>query len=149
MKALRHKKILELIEEEIITTQEDMVERLNALGFSVTQATVSRDIKQLKLTKISDKGIVRYASGYSEADYAGGKYERVLKDGLISMTEAQNILVLHTVSGMAMAVAAAIDELAIDEIAGCIAGDDTVFCAIVTQSSTGAVFEKLTAICRA
>ncbi len=144
MKIARHAKIIDLIGRYDIETQEELAERLNREGFRVTQATVSRDIRELKLTKISlNGGKQKYAVMQSHSAAMDEKYLRVLKDGLVSMDMAQNILVVKTVSGMAMAVAAALDSLHWPEIAGCIAGDDTIMCAIRTVDDTLLVMDKI------
>ena len=134
MKLARHDKILELISREQIETQEELAKRLQAEGFQVTQATVSRDIRQLKLTKTAgSNGRSHYIVQKEAQQELGGKYIQVLKNGFSGMDTAQNLLIIHTVSGMAMAVAAALDELKIQGIIGCIAGDNTIMCA--TKSS--------------
>ena len=144
MKLERHAKIIELIHESEIETQEELVERLNQAGFGVTQATVSRDIRELKLTKIAGtNGKSHYEITSTPKDNLSKKYSRVLKDGLVSMDMAQNILVLKTVSGMAMAVAAALDAMNWNEIVGCIAGDDTIMCAVRTVDDTILLMEKI------
>ena len=143
MKVSRHAKIIELITQHDIETQEELAEYLEDAGFKVTQATVSRDIRDLKLTKMSVDGgrqkyvILKPEEGMSE------KYIRVLQDGYASMDMAQNILVVKTVSGMAMAVAAAIDAMKWNEVVGCIAGDDTIMCAIRSAEDTAAVMENI------
>ena len=130
MKLARHDKILELISREQIETQEELAKRLQAEGFQVTQATVSRDIRQLKLTKTAgSNGRSHYIVQKEVQQELGGKYIQVLKNGFSGMDTAQNLLIIHTVSGMAMAVAAALDELKIRDIIGCIAGDNTIMCA--------------------
>ena len=130
MKLARHDKILELISSEQIETQEELARRLQAEGFQVTQATVSRDIRQLKLTKTAGaNGRSHYIVQKETQQELGGKYIQVLKNGFSGMDTAQNLLIIHTVSGMAMAVAAALDELKIRDIIGCIAGDNTIMCA--------------------
>ena len=144
MKVNRHEKIVELINKYHIETQEELVERLNQEGFRVTQATVSRDIRDLKLTKIAtENGQQKYVFHPVEQPTRGNKYVLILKEGFLSMDMAQNILVIKTVSGMAMAVAAALDEMKWDEIVGCIAGDDTIMCAIRTVDDTIHVMEKI------
>ena len=144
MKVSRHAKIIELITQYDIETQEELAEYLNNAGFKVTQATVSRDIRDLKLTKVSvGGGKQEYAMHRQEDAGMKGKYMRVLRDGYVSMDMAQNILVIKTVSGMAMAVAAAVDALKWNEVVGCIAGDDTIMCAIRTTEDTVAVMEKI------
>lgn len=142
MKVSRHAKIIELISQYDIETQEELAEYLNNAGFKVTQATVSRDIRDLKLTKVSVGGKQKYIVHRPEEGMSE-KYIRVLKDGYVSMDMAQNILVIKTVSGMAMAVAAALDAMKWNEVVGCIAGDDTIMCAIRTVEDTEAVMEKI------
>lgn len=144
MKVGRHAKIVDLIGKNDIETQEELAEYLNREGYSVTQATISRDIRELKLTKISTgDGRQKYALMHNQGSEMNEKYLRVLKDGFISMDMAQNILVVKTVSGMAMAVAAAIDAMHWSEVAGCIAGDDTIMCAIRSAEDTIRVMEKI------
>ena len=142
MKVERHSKIVELIGKYEIETQEELAEKLNQAGFNVTQATVSRDIRELKLTKMqSESGRQRYMVLESPAGTSAIKYIRILKDGFMSMDMAQNILVIKTVSGMA--VAAALDAIHFTEIVGCIAGDDTIMCAIRSVDDTIIVMEKI------
>jgi transcriptional regulator of arginine metabolism len=113
----------------------------------VTQATVSRDIRELGLTKIATKnGRQKYAMMQGHSTQMNEKYLRVLKDGFVSMDMAQNILIVKTVSGMAMAVAAAIDAMHWSEVAGCIAGDDTIMCAIRSTDDTIHVMDKISRI---
>ena len=143
MKRERHGKIIELIGRYDIETQEELAEKLNEAGFQVTQATVSRDIRELKLTKMTMGDRQRYVAVREHRRQMGEKYIGILRDGFVSMDVAQNILVIKTVSGMAMAVAAALDALHWQDIVGCIAGDDTVFCAIRTAEDTLQVMDKL------
>ena len=144
MKVSRHAKIIELIGQYDIETQEELAEYLNSAGFKVTQATVSRDIRDLKLTKVSvSGGRQKYVIHRQEEPEMNEKYIRVLRDGYVSMDKAQNILVIKTVSGMAMAVAAALDELHFHEIVGCVAGDNTIMCAVRSVEDTSAVMEKI------
>ncbi len=144
MKVSRHAKIIELINQKDIETQEELAEYLNSAGFKVTQATVSRDIRDLKLTKISiDGSKQKYVVLETKEDGMSEKYIRVLRDGYISMDMAQNILVIKTVSGMAMAVAAAVDAMKWKEVVGCIAGDDTIMCAIRSAEETVTVMDKI------
>ena len=129
MKIERHSQIIRLISQYDIETQEELAEKLNESGFQVTQATVSRDIRELKLTKISKPGGgSRYAVLQSVDQEMSRKYTDVLRTSFQSMDLAQNILVVKTVSGMAMAAAAALDEMQIPEIVGSIAGDNTLMC---------------------
>ena len=148
MKRNRQGRILELIQEENIETQEELADRLSAEGFVVTQATVSRDIRELKLGKIpSGNGKQKYAVLSHDDAHLADKYIRVLKNGFISMDNAQNILVVKTVAGMAMAVAAALDAMNFSEIVGSIAGDDTIMVAVRTLEDTYAVMDKIRAFC--
>lgn len=144
MKIARHSKIIDLINQYDIETQEELADMLQQAGFQVTQATVSRDIRELKLTKIA-KGNERskYAVVENQNQNLGDKYVRVLKDAFLTMEMAQNILVIKTVSGMAMAAGAALDDLNWSEIVGCIAGDDTIMCAIRSVDDTLMVMEKI------
>lgn len=149
MKVERHSKIVELIGKYEIETQEELAEKLNEAGFNVTQATVSRDIRELKLTKIqADGGRQRYVVLEGPKGTSAAKFIRVLQDGFMSMDMAQNILVIKTVSGMAMAVATALDNIGWKEIVGCIAGDDTIMCAIRTMEDAQTVMAELEKIVR-
>lgn len=144
VKKLRHAKILEIIQKYDMETQEELADRLRAAGLKVTQATVSRDIRELKLSKVqSMDGRQKYAFLKQEDRHLEDKFIRVLRDGFASMDMAQNILVIKTVSGMAMAVAAALDALKFLEVVGSIAGDDTIFVAVRSQEATVALMEKL------
>lgn len=147
MKSLRHNKIIELVNTYDIGTQEELVLRLNEAGFEVTQATVSRDIKELKLTKgHSVSGKQRYYSRVFGKTLLNDKYIRIFTDGYVSMDMAMNILVIKTVSGMAMAVAAAMDAMHFSEVVGTIAGDDTIMCAIRSVEETEQLMKKLSKI---
>lgn len=144
MKLERQTEILRLIHEYEIDTQEELARRLQEKGFDVTQATVSRDIREMKLTKVAgENGHLRYALLQNQAMDTAGRYVRVLKDAVTAFDVAGNILVIHTVSGMAMAAAAVIDEMNWGEIVGCIAGDNTIFCAIRSREEALHVMEKL------
>lgn len=147
MKISRQAKIIELINKFDIDTQEELADRLMQDGYNVTQATVSRDIRELKLTKVAmDDGNQKYIVLQKTEAGLSDRYSRVFREGFVSMDRAQNILVIKTISGMAMAVAAALDALEINSIVGCIAGDDTVMCAIRTNDETIKVMEKLSRI---
>ena len=143
MKMERHSKIVELIGKYEIETQEELAEYLNKEGYNVTQATVSRDIRELKLSKIqTENGGQKYAVFHPQTAF-NDKYTRILHDSFVSMDMAQNILVITTVSGMAMSVAAALDAIHFSEIVGCIAGDDTVMCAVRTVDDTIVLMDKI------
>ena len=144
MKNQRQAKILEIIAERDIETQEELAARLKEAGFPVTQATVSRDIRELKLSKVPTAGgHQKYAVLSRDDSHMGDKYIRVLRDGFSSMDNTQNILVIKTVSGMAMAVAAAVDAMKFPEVVGCIAGDDTIMLAVRTVEDTRQLMTKI------
>lgn len=144
MKSERHARIIDLISRTDIETQEELAKYLEKEGFRVTQATISRDIRELNLTKVvTAGGKQKYTLVYEEHNSLNEKYLRVLREGFLSMDMAQNILVVKTVSGMAMAVAAALDKMHWPQIAGCIAGDDTIMCAVKSVDETIHVMEKI------
>ena len=144
MKIARHKKILELIRDNEVTTQEELASLLIDSNYIVTQATVSRDIRELGLTKMSINGSTsKYVAIENNEKTINDKLLEIMRAGFVSMDYAQNILVVKTVSGMAMAVAAALDALKWDEIVGSIAGDDTIMCAIRTNDDVIKVMDKL------
>lgn len=148
MKEKRQEAILELVKKYEIETQEELVEKLNKSGFAVTQATISRDIRELKLTKIQ-RGAKQVYAALTENKYSNSnKYIDILKHSFVSMDMAQNILVIKTASGTAMALATALDSLHWDEIVGTIAGDDTVMCAIRTVDDTKKLMKRLEEIIR-
>ena len=143
MKTKRHSKIVELINAFDIETQEELAQKLEESGFVVTQATVSRDIRDLKLSKVVTANGKQKYSLMPKQDGISEKYVRILREAFVSMDMAQNILVLKTVSGMAMAVAAALDSMQMSEIVGCIAGDDTIMAAIRSVDDTVVVMERI------
>lgn len=147
MKRQRHEVVVDLINKYDIETQEELATYLKEEGFEVTQATVSRDIRELKLSKIATgNGKQKYIILKNDDSHLGDKYIRVLRDGFVSMNMAQNILVIKTVQGMAMAVAAALDAMKFPEIVGCIAGDDTIMAAIKSTDETKVVIDKINEI---
>lgn len=147
MKKVRLGKIIEIIEKYDVETQEELAAYLREAGYDVTQATVSRDIRELKLSKIpTGDGRQKYVVLKQDDTRLGDKYIRVLSDGFMSMDMAQNILVIKTVAGMAMAVAAAIDAIKFKEIVGCIAGDDTIMMAVRTVEETQNLMNKIHAM---
>jgi len=143
MKQKRQLRIIELINHNEIETQEELAEKLREEGFSVTQATVSRDIRELNLTKAPSKGGRQKYALLSAGTPSSDKFVRMLRDGLISMEPAGNLLVLKTVAGMAMAVAAAIDAMHFSEIVGSIAGDDTIMAAVHTNQDAVELKNKI------
>lgn len=136
MKYQRHMKILELVQTEAIETQEQLLDRLCANGFSVTQATVSRDIKELRLFKRLDKsGRSRYdvEAAASDSTAQSERYQGILRDGICNIDIAGHLVVIKCYAGMAQAVCAAIDTMSFDGVVGSLAGDDTIFLAIKTN----------------
>ncbi len=137
MKSMRHTAILRIISEQEIETQDDLIAKLKENGFDVTQATVSRDIKQLGLVKTTDgEGKYRYSAPHPSSSGSDSKFKNILSEAIISSESAENMVVVKTYSGMANAAAAAIDALASDRILGSIAGDDTIL--IVTKNDEAA-----------
>lgn len=133
MKENRQNKIKEIIETHSIETQDELLSQLLKNGFSTTQATISRDIREMHLTKVPDgDGKQKYAMIQNADTDVMKKYHQVLSAGVLSMDYAENMIVVRTVSGMAMAVAAALDNMELQGFLGCIAGDDTIFA--VTRS---------------
>ncbi|MCR4891662.1 MAG: arginine repressor [Lachnospiraceae bacterium] len=144
MKKKRQQMIISLIRDNDILTQDELAEKLGESGFAVTQATISRDIRELNLTKVmTESGQMKYVVAEDPVDALQDKYIRVLKECTVSVDMAQNILVIKTVSGMAMAVAAAMDALNFQEIVGSIAGDDTIFCALRSVEDTRRIMKKV------
>ena len=144
MKDKRHEKIIELINQYDIETQDELAEHLRNAGYQVTQATVSIDIRKLKLSKVPARdGKHKNALLNGVQHQMSEKYVGILREAFVSMDSAQNILVIKTVSGMAMALATALDNINWKEILGCVAGDDTVMCVIRTQEDTEAVMDEL------
>ena len=138
MKIARHAQIIKLINQYDIETQEELAKKLEESGFAVTQATISRDIRQLKLTKVpKENGGSRYAVLQNAPSEVGSRYARVLKDAYISVDLAKNILVIKTVSGMAF------DEMNWNEIVGCIGGDDTILCVARDDDAALVAAERL------
>jgi transcriptional regulator of arginine metabolism len=134
MKYSRHAKILELIEKYHIETQEELAEMLKEHGMDVTQATVSRDIKELRLIKVmSDNGSYRYASISPNESNISNKLLRVFAESFVSCDYANNLLVVKTLPGMAQAAASAVDSLKWADIVGTIAGDDTIMIVCRTE----------------
>ena len=145
MKKQRQGTILDIIRKVDVDTQEELAEMLRERGFKVTQATVSRDIRELELSKVATPdGRQKYVQMPQNSPLMEDRYIRVLRDGFVGMDVAQNLLVIRTASGMAMAVAATLDSLSLPEVVGCIAGDDTIFVAARSQEEAFALSEKLT-----
>ena len=144
MKANRQKKILEIVNRYNVETQDDLIDRLMLEGFAVTQATISRDIRELQLTKtLTGKGTYRYIAPKREDLAAGMKFNAALVDSIISVEYAQNLVVIKTYPGLAAAVAGGIDGLVIAEVLGCVAGDDTIFVATRNEQAAKSFSERI------
>ena len=144
MKRNRHDKIIEIIAQNVVETQEQLACLLKQAGYDVTQATVSRDIRQMKLTKqVTEDGRQKYVYTTADSDVMQDKYVSVLKAGYLSMDTAQNLIVVRTVSGMAMALATAIDALDFPQVLGCIAGDDTIMVALKNNEEATLVMNEM------
>ncbi|WML35301.1 arginine repressor [Clostridium sp. OS1-26] len=128
MKVTRHAKILEIINSRDIETQEELAEELRKGGMNVTQATVSRDIKELKLIKVlSDSGKYKYATIMHTENFLSNKLVNIFSQTVIGVENVNNFVVIKTISGSASAAAEAIDSLNFEGIAGTLAGDNTIF----------------------
>ncbi len=143
MKIARHSKILEIIENKEVETQEELAEELSKRGINVTQATVSRDIKDLKLIKVlSQSGKYKYAALKKENRTSSDKLIRLVREVLISLDFSENIICLKTITGSAQLVAHAIDELELKEIIGTVAGIDTVFILIREKEDVEKIMDR-------
>ena len=153
MKKKRQEQIIEIIQNHEVETQEDLAGYLTEAGYAVTQATVSRDIRELSLEKVPGQKVrQKYAMRSTipvaaeikhPAAQPANRYAALLQDGIVSMEQAGNLLVIKTAVGMAMAVAAALDAMEIEGIIGCSAGDDTIMCAVKTEKMVQNVIENL------
>lgn len=147
MKNSRQKQIMAIITDHDVETQEELIARLKALGFKATQATVSRDIKELKLIKIAtDGGHYKYASSVIEEGKPNAKFHTILRETVVSVKRAGNLVVVRTYNGMAMAAAAAVDSLQMNCIYGTIAGDDTIFVAVSDEVAGELIESKISTI---
>jgi transcriptional regulator of arginine metabolism len=132
-KYTRQTKILDLISKKEIETQEELAEGLRAMGIDVTQATISRDIKELRLVKImSNSGKYKYATIGQSQEGITDRLNKIFENSVVSIDNAMNTIVLKTIPGAAQICASAIDFMGLEEIVGTLAGDDTVFVVIRT-----------------
>ncbi|GAA0084999.1 arginine repressor [Clostridium sp. MB05] len=144
MKSKRHNKILEIISEKDIETQEELAEELKMAGFDVTQATVSRDIKILKLIKMQGaSGNYRYVASSKESKDINDKLSSILSNAAVSVENVDKFVVVKTLTGSAMAVAEAIDTLFDTEVAGTIAGDNTIFILVRSLDKAEELVDKV------
>ena len=149
MKISRHAKILELIEKNIVETQEDLADELRKNGFNVTQATVSRDIKELRLIKVlAENGRYKYAALREHDTMLNERLVKVFSESVLNIDYAGNIIVMQTFSGAASAACEAIDAFDIKEIIGTIAGDDTIFILVRNADNIEMVIEKFKKLIR-
>ncbi len=144
MKSSRHSKILEIINEYPIETQDELLSRLKTEGYKVTQATISRDIKDLRLVKtLGSDGKYRYTEAQASSSEIRSNFDQLFLSSVVSMDLAQNIVVIKTLSGMANAVCAALDSTGNSAIVGTIAGDDTIFVACRTDDHARSLVSTL------
>lgn len=144
MKSERHALILSLIEKKNVETQEDLAELLKERGVAVTQATVSRDIKELRLIKVlSETGGYKYATVDKAEAGMKERFIRIFSDSVISITASANLIILKTLAGSANAAAEAVDSMHWDDIAGTMAGDNTIFIAAKNEKAVPEIMERL------
>ena len=149
MKKNRHEKIIEIVEKHEVETQDDLIEHLRKLGYEVTQATVSRDIRELKLTKVmGEKGSYRYELPKSNEAIGNFKFSHALAESVTSVDYALNTVVIKTFPGMAQAVAVGIDNLHLQVILGCVAGDDTILVVARTAEAAADLNSRIKEIIR-
>ncbi|MBQ3040951.1 MAG: arginine repressor [Clostridia bacterium] len=145
MKSKRQEKILEIILKRNIETQEELIEALREEGFVATQATVSRDIRQLKLLKVMVDGIYKYVAPKRELEDVS-EYNSALISSIREIRYALNNVVIKTAPGLAQAVAAGIDSLMDDDILGCVAGDDTIIIVTTSEDASIKITQKISKI---
>jgi transcriptional regulator of arginine metabolism len=145
MKNDRQNKILEIISEENVETQEQLLERLQAKGITSTQATISRDIKQMHLIKEPmGQGVYKYAvSGNRMKLNFAEKLRTIFRESITSIESAQNIVVLKTMPGLASAACAALDDMGVSFMLGSLAGDDTAFLVMKDTESAANFAEEI------
>lgn len=144
MKNERQEKILDLITKFEIETQDEMISRLREAGYNVTQATISRDMRDLKLTKVlTSRGTYKYTVNRSRLHMNNVKFNHAVVDSILSVDYACNNIVLKTYPGLAQAVASAVDALNVQEILGCVGGDDTIIVVTRDQESSKEISEKI------
>jgi transcriptional regulator of arginine metabolism len=145
MKLKRHAKILEIINSKVITTQEELVEELNNAGFKVTQATVSRDVKELRLIKVQSDSTYRYSVGYQPSSRGRiiPRYTSIIRETIVNIDHVNNLVIVVCHSGMANAAAEAIDVSEMPGVVGTIAGDNTFLAVMRTEEDSLAFIEEL------
>lgn len=144
MKTVRQVAILDIIEKQEIETQEELASALNARGIRVTQATVSRDIKELRLLKVlTPSGKYKYATGDQAYNNLTDRFIRMLAESLLSVSSANNLIVVKTLSGSANVAAEALDSMHWPEVLGTLAGDNTVLLIIRSNEETITVTSRI------
>ena len=144
MKTVRQVAILDIIEKQEIETQEELASALNARGIRVTQATVSRDIKELRLLKVlTPSGKYKYATGDQADNNLTDRFIRMLSESLLSVSSANNLIVVKTLSGSANVAAEALDSMHWPEVLGTLAGDNTVLLIIRSNEETITVTSRI------
>lgn len=142
MKSKRQQKIIEIITNNDIETQDDLIKALKAEGFNATQATVSRDIRELKLLKLTVNGVYKYVAPKAEIDNSL-KYNHALFSSIVDVVYALNNVVIKTNPGLAQAVAAGIDSLNDDDVLGCVAGDDAIILVSKSEEASIRITDKI------
>lgn len=149
MKSLRHAMILEIIESQDIETQEELAEELKRHGMRVTQATVSRDIKELRLLKVlSEGGGYKYATAERAEQRINDRLIRIFSESVLSMASANNLIVIKTLSASANAAAEAIDSLKWPEVLGTLAGDNTILVVVQSDDAVESVLSRFKSMAR-
>lgn len=144
MKARRQAKILELIKHKVIETQDELAEALGGQGIPVTQATVSRDIKELQLTKVpAGDGRYRYAMPEEMPTASSDKRRRIFQESVLGVDHSENIIIVRSLPGTAPGVGSALDHLGWTEMIGSVAGDDTVMIIIKPKDVTAELAERI------
>ena len=147
MKNARQNKILELIDEYEISTQEALIQKLAEHGFDSTQTTISRDIRQLRLIKgPTGRGTYKYVAPEVKKGNDAPGHNSALTDAVLKIEAAQNIIVIKTMAGMANAIAVCVDSLHIKDIIGSVAGDDTILLVLKTTEKAVAVESELKSV---
>lgn len=140
----RQSKILEIIQQNEIETQDELVNALRALNFDITQATISRDIKELGLIKImSENKKYKYAYVDSSEQQMSSKYTGIFKESVISVKSVNNLVVLKTLKGLSSAVSSLIDKMNIKQVMGCVYGDETVMVICESNEATNDVMDRI------
>jgi len=143
MKIDRHSKVLQLIETHVVETQEDLTDLLKKEGIIVTQATVSRDIRELKLIKVlTTDGRYKYAPYSSDNVLLDERIVNIFRESVLTIDYAENMICIHTITGMASAAAVAIDAMSLPEILGTVAGDDTIFVLLRNKTDISEIMQR-------